>query len=560
MDSMFCFKAPLLAVMLSTLYIQAEAAAPTLTMHILENMAMEYRNRDAFIRELIKRYPELTKTEAIFYRSRSPEKASVSSRFPRYLLGTSDGEIFVAYTSDPQKPGFNKVQIIDQKAGAREIEFDDTNAQAPKVLRPQSCMQCHGENGTRLIFDSYVFWPGAFGSNERYGPPKKELLAWKEHLKRAGVKGLDEMLLDRKNLTVEGYKLNSKQRNDPAIQLAALGDRLGSFSDAVVSATMRRIAREIKANPHYPELRYALYSASLGCDDFQKFLPSNFRSQKTLAEVEAQTKLQLKTYHSNRNREYDKDKMENVIVIEDETREDEELSHAQRVSAKLRYIMESYGVNTDSWSSTLDLGSFAYESANLRIFDIQGELALPGFDSEEIRRFALSFVEQQNGNKDICEKIKQKYDAEFSANDASKLATVPSPLIGHSDAGGAKSLKDKATSVAMISSIEAGRVVVSSRCVQCHSSEDDNGMALDNIDSLRKQFKEDPSIIDHIMTMVDDALPRVKRMPKTAESLTESERLSLKLYLDAVVSGSVKEASASQFLPERASSLGHKER
>jgi hypothetical protein len=540
------FKITALFIAVISIQITAFAVAP-LNSEALKELASQYTDRDAFVDRLLELYPNLTATQALVYRSRSPEKASVSAKFPRVLLGTPDGSIFLAFTSDPNRPGSNIIQFIDQTTGAEQFEFSESKLAKPIVSKPESCQQCHGTDGRRLIFDSYVFWPGIFGSNELYGAPKKELTAWKKYLKETGSKGLYKKLIDSEHFIVEGEKVEGKHKNDPKIQLAALGDRLGNFSDAVVSATMRRIGREIKAHPRYPELRYALYAASLGCDNFQKLLPSNFTAKKPLAEVQVETMNQLKTYHANRKREYEKDKMKNYIEANDASREHEEIQYAKRLSAKLRYIMEGVDVKTDEWSSTLDLGSFAFESADVKIFDIATELALPGFEPKEINRFALGFSEESNLNNQICSEIEQK----FNKDSTQKIPESIEPPLSHRVSTPAEKSKG-------VPSSELGKTVFASRCLQCHSKEDNNGLDFTDLESLRKSMKSDPLLMSHILALTDPDLPRVKRMPKTGPTLTDHERQSLKIYLENLAGNpSTNSSQEFRYLPEPSPSKTH---
>jgi len=168
----------------------ADSPSSTPSLKSIEQLANAQTDPDVFIDLLLKKYPQLAESKALVYRSRSPEKDSINAKYPRVLLPAPDGSYFIAFTGDPSKPDYNRIQIIDAKSGAKEIVFSPSRKARPSIhSKPESCRECHGADTNRLIMDSYNFWPGLFGSNESNTPPAKELEKWAEFVATSKGKG-----------------------------------------------------------------------------------------------------------------------------------------------------------------------------------------------------------------------------------------------------------------------------------------------------------------------------------------------------------------------------------
>ncbi len=244
--------------------------------------------------------PELRSNFTFIYDSRSPHGnaaapalSSVDPLFPRVVLFTSDAKLMVAFTGNPDKPGFNTVETIrfdDNQAAFFTSRFvlSDAVVKDPSLAplvplngkpnRPE-CTSCHGSD-PRPIFDSYNVWPGFYGSlADEPGLNPAEFVNYKKFL--AKQKNRADLpyggLKWAKTSSVYPYMPSNGKAPRPLEkpeQLKQLPNtRLGM---ALTELNRARIARKLKQAEGFKRLRYPILFGLAGCsplplsDEFQK--------------------------------------------------------------------------------------------------------------------------------------------------------------------------------------------------------------------------------------------------------------------------------------------------
>ena len=154
----------------------ARAAQPfsePLSLQALEEFAK--RNKITSIDQIIPLLPEDMRSNfTLVYGSRSPEAVSISPAYPRVILFSKDGRSLLAFTTDPSKPFYNSLQMIEFDERASQFKFGELSFNQDKEkgnthiranAKPTSCASCHGAGANaHPIWDSYALWPGVYGS------------------------------------------------------------------------------------------------------------------------------------------------------------------------------------------------------------------------------------------------------------------------------------------------------------------------------------------------------------------------------------------------------------
>lgn len=225
---------------------------------------------------------ELVSNFTFIYQSRSPHgglgtevENAVDPLHPRTVLFTRDGKLTVAFNGNPEKPGYNILEVI---------YFDDSNARfhlthfalpkaSPNSIKngerdPEQCLRCHGAD-PRPITDSYPLWPGFYGSVRDTFPKGSPELPWyRKFLKEESGKGPYRFLKMPKGTSVPPY-LDPKDYDKnlveaPVHEMALLPNtRLGM---AWTELNRKRIQRKLMASPLYAKYKYNALSDLLGCE------------------------------------------------------------------------------------------------------------------------------------------------------------------------------------------------------------------------------------------------------------------------------------------------------
>ena len=126
------------------------------------------------VEELVAALPPTQRNRyALVFESRSLQGASFDS--PRAILFGPDARLIVTFNGSPAQRGFRAVETMEFDAEAkefrlRELLFPERAAGADRVvvseINPQRCTRCHGVPA-RPVWDTFPFWPGAYGVRYR---------------------------------------------------------------------------------------------------------------------------------------------------------------------------------------------------------------------------------------------------------------------------------------------------------------------------------------------------------------------------------------------------------
>ncbi len=224
------------------------------------------------------------------YKSRSPHgglgdeaESAVDKMTPRLILFTPDGRLTLAFTGNPEKPGYNTLEAIRFHDKGARFEFSrfvlpDAAAANPRdaelakengAPNPSACLRCHGAD-PRPVSDSYPLWPGFYGSVRDTFPKDSPEGGWyRAFLKKQKNAGLYKYLSWPKGTSVPPYldprKFDSNAAEEGVDALKYLPNtRLGM---AWTELNRKRIQRKIKASPLYDKYKYGLLAGFLGCHD-----------------------------------------------------------------------------------------------------------------------------------------------------------------------------------------------------------------------------------------------------------------------------------------------------
>jgi hypothetical protein len=243
--------------------------------------------------ELIPLLPlELRSNFTFIYQSRSPHgglgeesQRVVDPLHPRLVLFSDDGKLVLAFNGNPDKSGYNILELIHFNDGKSAFEMErfvlpaavkqnpslQKQARDNRKINPAECLRCHGQD-PRPITDSYPLWPGFYGSvRDTFPKDSPELPLYKKFLNQ------------QKNASSGPYRrLNWPQGTstppyldplhyDPETIEGSLDEfkflpntRLGM---ALTELNRKRLQRKLKASKHYDDYKYGLLAGFLGCQN-----------------------------------------------------------------------------------------------------------------------------------------------------------------------------------------------------------------------------------------------------------------------------------------------------
>lgn len=123
------------------------------------------------IEELLSALPApMRKQYVLMHTSRSIQQASPLS--PRAILVSPKGGLVLTFNGgDPTLAGHQNVELMQFDEAKSEFYFHDLEFQAggkPHMSgrNPEKCLKCHGSQYPHPIWESYDFWPGAYGETD----------------------------------------------------------------------------------------------------------------------------------------------------------------------------------------------------------------------------------------------------------------------------------------------------------------------------------------------------------------------------------------------------------
>ncbi len=214
---------------------------------------------------------ELRSNFTFVYDSRSPHK--VDPLHPRTILFTKDGRLALAFTGNPNQPGYNVLETISfDDAGARfnlrQYVLPAAGGSADNGRsNPPQCLRCHGAD-PKPITDSYPLWPGFYGSvRDTFPPDSQELPFYRRFLKTAAKQGVYRHLKFPRGTSVppyldpKHYRAGKVEAGTDVLRLQP-NTRLGM---AWTELNRKRIQRKLEASPLYASRKYALLAGLLDC-------------------------------------------------------------------------------------------------------------------------------------------------------------------------------------------------------------------------------------------------------------------------------------------------------
>jgi hypothetical protein len=326
--------------------------------------------------ELLRRLPaELRSSFTLVYASRSPHRESVDPLHPRVVIFSPTGDLLLAFTGDPAKPGFDIVEAIqfDRSRAAfstRKFILPDAVSRRPALAEDAAkngvpnrteCTVCHGGD-PRPLFDAYGLWPGFYGS-------RLDALALNPEERANYVRFLDQVSRDPGSLYAGlDFQRSAETPLGPYLDEAPVeisfktpNTRLGM---ALTELNRKRLHRLISASPDYGRLKYALVSGLMGC---QK-LPFSKRFEQRVVELLADESAErlARSGIPAASRTPQAFQMQELIP------------HISRNVAEIAYVAEALRIDRRGWSLSSDVNS-------LSLFDgiLSGEIGKKNYYVKE---------------------------------------------------------------------------------------------------------------------------------------------------------------------------------
>ncbi len=491
---------------------------------------------------------ELRSNFTFVYQSRSPhgdlgEKA-VDALHPRIILFSNDGKMTLAFNGNPEKPGYQTVEMIQYLDHDARFEFSkhffpEARKSASKEAlleegkpNPASCLKCHGAD-PRPISDSYPLWPGFYGSVRDTFPKNSPELPWyKKFLKEESHKGPYQFLNWPEGTSVPPYldpkDYNSQSKEGAIAKLKYLPNtRLGM---AWTELNRKRIQRKLEASPFYKSFRYPLVAGLLGC---QTLPVSQNQTEKAYRDL----------YYENANR------LQRLGVTPEgpdrKTLDMMELSLYENMT-QIDYLAKVLKVDRSDWS-------LAFENPSLSFFDgilssyykdknyyLKEDFILEMFrqiasESEEFKPYFQTYkaYEQEGypfgerldfeGALGACEKLLKKTEEILPEIDEISIPS-PSPM-----------------SVEEILQIANLKEIPFARCTHCHegvlSLVTGRAIPFGSPRELKKVLSSKSRtgrlLFDEILTRVNSH--GLDQMPPHGDALKKEEIENLQAYLKAVI-------------------------
>jgi hypothetical protein len=234
--------------------------------------------RPANIEQVLQQLPEDLRSNFTFvHTSRSTHRDVIDPLFPRVVLFTPDAKLLLAFTGNPNRPGYNQLEAIhfdEQTSSFHTSRFILPDAiQREPALRNAAllngrtdqleCTRCHGGD-VRAIFDSYSLWPGFYGSMaDNLGRDTRERQDYLRFLAGNAGRGVYRHLRFPTGSSTSPYEDGSRQLTVGESLRLHPNERLG---DALTPLNWKRIVRKLAATGDvYRRLRYPLLAGMLSC-------------------------------------------------------------------------------------------------------------------------------------------------------------------------------------------------------------------------------------------------------------------------------------------------------
>ena len=153
----------------------AKVNEPTMTVEGIE--AFIKQHNITTIEGLTNRFPEHYRHSfSLVEHTRATGESNLE--FPRIVVFGPDGRFLLNIGTKPDDPKYHMLDVAELHDDTGQWEFSvfDFSAAQPKLTRNDpSCIECHGDKNSRLVWGSNLLWTGVFGDNIAKGPQGEAL-------------------------------------------------------------------------------------------------------------------------------------------------------------------------------------------------------------------------------------------------------------------------------------------------------------------------------------------------------------------------------------------------
>jgi hypothetical protein len=490
-------------------------------------------NRIRSIDELLPCLPaDVRRDFTLVYGSRSPERYSASPSHPRVILFGPDAHLLMAFTGDPGKPFFDRLQLIEFRNEGSRFFFAEASfpGSGPPIFQesPVACTTCHGDDG-RPIWDAYDLWPGVYGSShDLLHPGSRERRYYEAFLARGRHESRYRWLDWTKNSPVPPYHDDIMTWDPDVFPNLRLSKLLARYN-------AKRIARSIEQSPRYESEKYRIVRGLLGCEPLG--VPLN------LSDEVSRSLRQSFAAKVRRNRDFG-------------PTQDLDVEYYAGGSARALRVAQLLDVNPDDWSLALEKKAFDFQDGDATLDDF---LLTEIFRSlaasrPEIRRFMRVIDEgasKQNAlvlDGGASARYRYKgYDAIFTGLGGALLRSQARPACELLQNGNTRNNPAEAATLATAAAEpspstepQADEVPAPDSgnplqryCGNCHSGEKPTStrFPLDDETAMRRLLRSNPRIAHDFMVRV--ASSGKDRMPPRPP-LTEPERTEIQDFIQSL--------------------------
>jgi hypothetical protein len=333
----------------------------------LEQLIREHQVRS--IEDLLPLLPaSLRSRYVLVFASRSLQGASFEH--PRVILFDPDARFVLSFNGDAARPGFAAIETMafDDATATfrlREVEFPDPSQPDTPVrfsaVNPAKCSLCHGDPA-RPVWDSYPFWPGAYG--ERYG----------QALSAAEKAGLARFLREqptdpryRQLLDVERFADEKTFLPHPRRRYEG-GESLppnGELGEALGRLNAQALVHELAQRPQFETYKYALLGAmSNDCGSLGALFPPAQRAARSADFA------RLVAASAQANAREAAAKQVRSALPRSERAIDQPVT-----LDRLRYVVETgFAMSTDHWTLALEKGTYDFAWSPSTIYEVGAEV------------------------------------------------------------------------------------------------------------------------------------------------------------------------------------------
>ena len=482
------------------------------------------------VEELVAALPPTQRNRyALVFESRSLQGASFDS--PRAILFGPDARLIVTFNGSPAQRGFRAVETMEFDAEAkefrlRELLFPERAAGADRVvvseINPQRCTRCHGVPA-RPVWDTFPFWPGAYGVRYRVDLSRRERTGLSAFLAQQATHPRYRHLLDV-------YRFAEPQtfRASARSQYVGIPEEPPNAELAISLGKLQSqaIARQLARQSAFDSYRYVLLGvADHACGGLAEFYPDSlWRGERDRFERFARNTALANARQARLKAARVATSSGAAVAASAATSENALL--------QLRFVAESaLGMSTQNWTLALEKGTYDFTMPPLPTRPLRDTL-LAAVASRDAAIRDLSFYATSSDGDRYCSFLKRRSKAALSrANDGAPAVVATSPPAGPGDSATVSAV---ATTGPADTTVD--RPAALQLCVNCHETGVAPLLPFSSPTQLTQELRARPSahgvLIDEIRFRLSSEAG-AQHMP-LGLSLSDSERQRLEAYFEAL--------------------------